>query len=362
MRALNLYLVLATVGVLASCSSGKDKGVSVKSVKLDKVTLADETMRLDYPGRVKASQDISLSFKVSGTLERFHVEEGQTVRAGQMIANLDPVDYQVQLDATEAEYKQIKADAERIMAMYEEDVATASDNDKAVYGLEQITAKRKHHQDELNYTRLTAPFDGTIQKKLFEEHETVGAGTPVVTMVSGGLPEIEINIPASDYVKRATFRQFTCTFEVYSGKVYDLKLISISPKANSNQLYTVRLQVLKGDNPLPSPGMNTMVSIVCSEDAGAEGVSSSEQLAVPTSALLTKDGKTVLFVYDSAAGKVRANRVEIQQLLSNGKAVVTSDGLSVGDKIVVAGIHFIEDGESVSPLEEVSESNVGGLL
>ena len=360
MKGMKFYfgamIAFAIALAIAGCSSDKNNESQVKTVKTGKVTLADETMRLDYPGKVKAAQDISLAFKVSGTLEKFHVEEGQKVRAGQLLAHLDPTDYQVQLDATEAEYQQIKADAERIMALYEEDVATASDNDKAVYGLQQITAKRKHHQDELNYTRLTAPFDGTVQKKLFEEHETLGAGTPVISMVSAGLPEIEINIPASEYVKRETFRQFTCSFEVYPERTYSLKLISISPKANSNQLYTMRLQVVKDENPTPAPGMNTMVSIVCSEEG------EQQKLAVPTSALVSKDGRSEVFLYDAAAGKVRAKSVNMVQLLSNGKAVIEAEGLNVGDVVVTAGVHFVSDGETVKCLEAVTESNVGNLL
>lgn len=75
---------------------------------------------------------------------------------GQLLAELDPTDYQVQLDATEAEYKQIKAEAERVMALYKENGLLPA-NDKAVYGLKQITAKYQHHKDQLGYTRLYAP-------------------------------------------------------------------------------------------------------------------------------------------------------------------------------------------------------------
>ena len=91
-----------------------------------------------------------------------HVNDGTYVRKGQLLAELDPTDYQVQLDATEAEYKQIKAEAERVMALYKDNGTTPSANDKAVYGLKQITAKYRHHKDQLGYTRLYAPFSGYI--------------------------------------------------------------------------------------------------------------------------------------------------------------------------------------------------------
>ena len=74
------------------------------------------------------------------------------------------------------------------MALYKENGTTHNANDKAVYGLKQITAKYKHHQDQLAYTRLYAPFSGYVQKRLFEAHETIGAGMPVISMVSAGAP------------------------------------------------------------------------------------------------------------------------------------------------------------------------------
>ena len=85
----------------------------------------------------------------------------------------------IHIYATEAEYQQIKAEAERVMALYKDNGTTPNANDKAVYGLKQITAKYKHHKDQLAYTRLYAPFNGYVQKRLFEAHETIGAGIDV---------------------------------------------------------------------------------------------------------------------------------------------------------------------------------------
>ncbi len=183
------------------------------------------------------------------------------MQEGQLLAELDPTDYQVQLDATEAEYQQIKAEAERVMALYKDNGTTPNANDKAVYGLKQITAKYKHHKDQLAYTRLYAPFNGYVQKRLFEAHETIGAGMPVLSMISGGTPEVEINLPAAEYIRRDQFDNYHCTFDIYPGETYPLKLISVTPKANANQLYTMRLQVVPGTPAIPSPGMNTMVTI-----------------------------------------------------------------------------------------------------
>ena len=156
------WAILAGLWITA-CTEPNQPKEMVPSVKLEQVKAASEETSLQYPGKVKAAQDVNLAFKVSGTLARIYVDEGKPVQAGQLLAELDPTDYQVQLDATEAQYLQVKAEAERVMALYQEGAATTDANDKATYGLKQITAKYKHHQDELAYTKLYAPFSGAIQ-------------------------------------------------------------------------------------------------------------------------------------------------------------------------------------------------------
>ena len=165
----------------ASCSHNSKETRRMQTVKIDTVFSVEGQTPLQFPGKVKAAQDVNLSFRVSGTIGKICVEDGARVRKGQLLAQLDPTDYRIQLEATEAEYQQVKAEAERVMALYKDNGTTPNANDKAVYGLKQITAKYQHHKDQLEYTNLYAPFDGFVQKHLFDEHETVGAGMPVIS-------------------------------------------------------------------------------------------------------------------------------------------------------------------------------------
>lgn len=341
--------------ILASCGSGSQRQQVCKTVKIDTVFTAGAQGELQYPGKVKAAADVSLAFRVSGTIQHFLVDEGSHVRQGQLLAELDPTDYQIQLDATEAEYQQIKAEAERVMALYQDNGTTPNANDKAVYGLKQITAKRKHHQDQLAYTRLYAPFAGVVQKRLFDPHETVGAGMPVVSMVSNGVPEVEINLPAAEYIRRQSFENYHCTFDIYPGKIYSLKFISVTPKTNANQLYTMRLQLLADGQSLPSPGMNTMVTITCKpEESG--------QLSVSSNAIFHKDGKTWVYIYQPETQTVESCPVDVLFLQSNGRTLITSSQLQDGNLVVASGVHHLHDGEKVSPIPTPSPTNIGGLL
>ena len=105
-----IYWILTSISLysLLSCSNGAKDTREYQTVKTDTVVSAGGQTSLQYPGKVKAAQDISLAFRVSGTIQKIYVKDGARVQAGQLLAELDPTDYQVQLDATEANTNRLR--------------------------------------------------------------------------------------------------------------------------------------------------------------------------------------------------------------------------------------------------------------
>lgn len=339
---------------LCSCGGRETAEKEVANVRLFTVENFDGMSVQDFPGQVVAAEEVNLAFKVGGTLMHVYAEEGEKVVKGELVAEMDARDYQVQLDATEAEYMRIKSEAERVMALYADSVSTADAYDKARYGLKQIAAKYENARNQLADTKIYAPFNGYVQKKLFDPPTVVAAGMPVMTLVSGDRPEIEINIPSSTYVRRNEIATFSTSFDFISKFAIPLHLISIAPAANANQLYTVRLAVPAEVFPLPSPGMNAMVKVAFRDTVGGNTL-------IPSSALFKKDNQSCVWVYDEKSGSVVRRVVSVERLDINGCAIVTQ-GISVGERIVVAGVHKLNDGQKVKPLSSESKTNIGGLL
>ncbi len=353
-----IYKVLLAVSPLlvCGCNEKKTDKTEIQYVKTEVVGSESGMNTLTFPGKTKSADDINVSFRVSGPILKVYVKAGDHVRKGQLLAAMDPRDYQTQLNATQAEYASIKADAERIIAMYNEENTTASNYDKARYGLEQITQKLNNHRNQLADTKLYAPIDGYIQEVMHEGGETVSAGMPIVSMFGSGTLEVEINIPAYDYANRDRMSSMYCKFDLLPEETFPLKLHSMSAEANSNQLYTVRLRFMGHyDRSKITPGMTTMVYV------GYDSDSTDVNISVPSGAIFEEKGETKVFVFDPKSETVKSRSVTVKRLHRNGTAEVAS-GLSDGETVVTAGVHHITEGQKVKPMPKSSESNIGGLL
>lgn len=348
------WMTLGAAVCFSACGSSDTAEKSVVMVKTEVVKPYRSDLEITYPGRIKAAADVDLSFRVAGPIVRMPVDVGGFVKKGALVAEIDPRDYALQFGATEAEYKQVKGEAERVIELYKRGSVPVNDYDKAVSGLQQMTAKYSAHRNALNDTRLVAPFDGYVQKKYFEAGETVAAGLPVVSMINTQYFEVVIDIPSSDYVRQGLFREFSCVADVYPGKSFPLELIDVTKKANLNQLYGMRLRLKPEAGYDLAAGMSVNVTI--GYDAGENALAE-----VPLGALVEKEGVTSVWVYVPSEQKVTSRQVKVRQILKDG-SVVLYEGVEKGEIVVTAGVHKLKEGMKVELLKPVSKTNVGGLL
>lgn len=346
--------LLGIVCVLAACG-GDEKQLPEKKavVKIDTVRQVSANDELQFPGRIVAASETNVSFKVPGTLRKVYVKKGDPVKKGQLIAELDDSDYRVQLSATEAEYSQIKAEAERVMGLYEDGGTTASNYDKARYGLQQIEAKLTNHRNQVTYTRLYAPVSGAVQTSYFNGGETIGAGMPVLSILTDGDLEVEVNLDPKSYMLREQFSTFTCICDVLPNDPLQLQMINVLPRANSNQLYTMRLK-LDAEGRNFAAGMTAWVKI-------GTTAQNDQHFVVPTTSVLKQGDKTYIYTYDANAQTVHQLPVDVLELHTDGTAVVHGD-MKAGDLVVSSGVHHVSDGLKVQPMEKTSPTNVGGML
>lgn len=343
-----LFLIICAATLMCSCVSQPSQSDKTVTVKLDTVSLYGVEPISRYSGRVRASQDINLSFKVSGTILKTAVKDGQFVRKGDLLIEMDSRDYALQLSATEAEYKQIKGEAERVIELYKRNSISKNDYEKAVYGLEQISAKYQAHQNALADTRIVAPFDGYVLEYRYHAGETVAAGYPVLSFYNDKNIEIEVYVPREEYDRRDEFSSLSSRV---GDSIVPLSFVSLSPKANLNQLYAMLVKV---DNSNIKPAVGSIATIEIRYKP-----SQSSEKVVPTTSIFRRDNKSYVWVYSN--GTVRSRQVEPKTIYADGFISIEGD-IELGETVVSGGVRSLKENQAVRAIKAQAASNIGGIL
>ena len=345
-------LTLALLLCLCGCNNrGKTPHILVDIVEAKGASSDKQTQ---YPGLTEAREDANLSFRVMGTLQNMAVREGDPVRRGQVLASIDSRDYATQLAATQAEYRQVKAECERVIAMHQEQAVSDNDYDKAVSGLERIGAKLQNHQDQLKDCTLRAPYDGYVGQIYRSAGEAVAPGLPVLALFTAGDAEVVINVPEQEYRRRQSASGYEATFSALPGRRFPLTLKSVAQKANGNHLYQMR-RTLTEKSPDVLLGMSVMVCISHTVEKA------DNRILVPVGALFNENGQSFVFLYEKDAEEARKTPVMVGALRADGMAEVRG-ALRPGDPVVASGVGKLKDGQKIKPLAAASNLNYGNLL
>ncbi len=345
-------LMMAALGLFTACGSGADENGTTHSVMtVQPIQVGGQSVK-HFSGMVKEDAEISLGFKTAGQLQQIYVKEGDYVRQGQLLARLDDSDYLLGVQAAEAQYNQLRDEVARLEKLYAGKSISKNDLQKAQAGLEQVEVNLKNNRNKVDYTRLYAPQSGYVQSVNFEKAEMVNAGTGVFTLLSGGELQVEVNIPASLYVQQTQMERYEGTV---MGQTYPLQLVSITPKADNNQLYRAvfNLKGVDRKEARVTSGMNVSVDIYMAASSGQAGYE------LPLHALFEEGGKSYVWVVQ-ADSTVARREVQLSGTDETGNALVSS-GLQGSEQVVKAGVNVLLEGEKVKVIGQPSATNIGGL-
>ncbi|RUU00777.1 efflux RND transporter periplasmic adaptor subunit [Mesorhizobium sp. USDA-HM6] len=316
--------------------------VSVETVGSQAVTSS-----VSATGTVAAWQEATIGAEESGLrLTKVLVKEGDHVKAGDVVARLDDALLRAQLAEQKAAVAEAQATldsalsaaarADKLLASNAISAETAEEKATAVKtgkaGVEQAEAAAERLQAELDRTTIHAPFDGVISSKPAVAGSIVQAGTELMKIVRDGRLEVGVLVPEKDLAAISVGQ--AATIADASGGTYSGSVSSIAETVNSTtRLASVYVEIGEGSG-LKS-GMFARVTIE---------TAASRQLTVAEAALVWHDGKPGVFVVDDK-GKVSARSV-VTGTRQNGRVAIAS-GLSEGDRVVVAGAGFLNDGNLV---------------
>jgi multidrug efflux system membrane fusion protein len=365
--AVGIMLCLACGALFSACGKREEpvKTVEpVRPVKLMKVSgsLAGKTRKL--PGTVRASDRADLAFQVAGTLIELPVKEGQTVKKGTLVARLDPRDYETNLRNAEgvlakAQAALVYATAEhrRYVKVKEADPGAVSDSMVALKlaaekveraNLQSAKASVAAASDQLEYTRLKAPFDGVIAQKYVDNYQEVQAKQAILSLQNVTDVEVLMDVPELMIAPiRKAKPHFYAEFAADPSRRFDLKVKEFATQADpATQTYRVVLVM-----PAPAgirilPGMTVNVGIEFAEDAQA-----GTEMIVPAIAVFADDaGRSQVWVVDPQTRQVRRRAVTTGDLTGSDSIRIVS-GLNADETIAVSGVSKLREGQTVRALE-----------
>ena len=197
LAALSVLVLLA-----AGCGQGEQEAPEVvRPVKMMTIGAGTAGAVREYPGQVRAAEEIELSFEVPGRLVELNAREGQRMAAGALIGALDPADFENDRDRELARRNAARADYERNRTLYERDAISLRDLEVVRRQFEVAEANLAQAEKALADTRLYAPFDGKIAGRLVENRENVGAKQPVVVFHDDSSLEIRASFPEGDFLR-----------------------------------------------------------------------------------------------------------------------------------------------------------------
>ena len=355
-RAGLFLCTLALGAALAGCSRPEPPPEPVRAVKLLTVGASEVQAQRLFAADVRARVESRLGFRVAGKLVQRHVELGQAVRAGQLLAQLDARDYRLAVQAAQAQVAAAttqrdlaQADYERFAQLKAQNFISGAELDRrrataqaAQAQLTQALAQASSQGNQENYTQLRADADGVVTAIEAEPGQVLEQGQTVLRLAQGGARDAVFAVP-EDLVGQLRVGQEVAVRPWGGAAEGAAKLRAtvrdIAASADPvTRTFTVKA-ALSG-SPLPPLGATLTVYPSAFAPSGVQA------LRLPTSALWAQGQQTAVWVFDAASSTVRAQVIEVAQV--DGNEVLVRAGLQAGAQVVATGVHVLAPGQKVS--------------
>lgn len=350
MKTKKHFILLSSLVLVFSACNGKDtKNEQDLQVYTTKAIASVQESQKEFPFIAQPFRTSELSFRVSGPIDHFDVYAGNQYHRGSIIAEIDPRDFKIRKERVEAVYNQAKAEFERIQVLYQKENISASAYEKAK--ADYISAKMAFETavNELEDTRLTAPFNGYVSEVYIEKFQDVKAAQPILSLIDIHQLRIEIYVPQEIAYATRSLDNVQIRFDALPDKIYRAKIIEISKGTTRNNLSYLLTAMLPNENGELLAGMSGKAMLSMPQTEGATGV------CIPQEALCHRPsiGNYVWVITSTAQAERR--KVTIDKLLPEGKAKI-STGLNEGETIATSGLRFLSDGTKVTILTKQKNS------
>lgn len=353
-RPLPMALGLSLLALLAACSKPAPAPEPIRAVRTQKVSTESATAQQEYAGEIKARTETRLSFRVGGKLMSRAVNLGDEVKAGQVIAQLDPSDLKLGQDAAaaglraaQANWDQVSADLKRYRELFAQGFIGAAELERretavkaAQATLDQARVQTSAQGNQTQYTRLVADAAGVVTGVDAEPGAVVAAGTPIVRLALAGARDVVFNVPEDRVASARAVLKQPGALEVRlwgaAGEPVRATLRELAAAADP----TTRTFVAKADLSAAGDVRLGQTATVAFDLVKRDAVT-----RLPLAAVMEQGGKSVVWLLDPATMTVKPQPVQIAG--ADGNRVLVGGGVQPGQEVVTAGVHVLTPGMKV---------------
>jgi RND family efflux transporter MFP subunit len=311
-----------------------------------------------YPGKVAAIKEVSLAFQVDGPLTELPILKGQKIRKGELLARIDPRDFQNRLDSAQAQFNQAKIHLGRIQEAVKTGAVSQTDLTNAQASFESAEARLKIAKKALEDTYLRAPFAAIASNIYVDNYQNVQAKQPIVTIQDISSVDVVVNVPEervfrADWNRKQPVYRFVAAFDYLPDREFEVTVREYTTEADPlTQTYQVTLTMPAPKEVTILPGMTATVLEYKKETEEEPDLFTLAIDAVPVDEL----GQYYVWkLQEKEDGIYTVHRqdVGVKGLQKDRVQVVT--GLSRGDKIAASGVHLLQEGQRVRQFIPKSE-------
>lgn len=351
-----VFAALVLLRLLAACQDQAIPAIAKpeRPVQVQRVAVQPETANGEFVGVVHARYEPDLSFRVAGKMTERIVNVGDSVHAGDVIARLDPKDFELQVASAEADISaatsnsfQTVSDEQRFVSLKARGFATVADyerkkvaKDEADGRLERARRALDFARNQLAYTQLRANADGVITATLAEPGQVVAIGQAVARVAQYGEMEAVVALPET-WLGEARTSQASVRLWSDPKRRFTARLRELSPQADTmTRTYAARFTIQNADETV-ALGMTATVTL---SHGGASAVAK-----LPLAAILNRGTGPSVYVVGKA-DVLELRPVTVASFTAD--AALLTAGVEAGERVVTLGVQTLAAGQKIRPLDE----------
>ncbi|MGQ0834717.1 MAG: efflux RND transporter periplasmic adaptor subunit [Gammaproteobacteria bacterium] len=338
--------VAATALLVAGCgspSSGKDSAAKAKPAEEDTAIPVEVVqpnraeMLATYSGTatLEAEADADVIARVAGEVRRILVEEGDRVRAGQLLAALDDRQLRLEVAQARAALAKLERDYNRQIELHQKGLVAAGTFEGLKFDLDNLRATHDLTQLQLSYTQIRAPFAGIVAARNVKLGQTLEPGTAVFRVTDPMPLKAEVFVPERELARLRPGQPAAIQVDALADRTFAARVSLVSPTVDAKTAtfkVTVEVEDPRGEL---KPGMFGRIGIVFERRP--------EALQIPRVALVETDGEAAVFIVQDGLARRRAIRTG----LANAGSIEITEGLAGTERVVVVGQSALKDGNKV---------------